>query len=60
MAQAVSDGRRYSIAAMLAFTRDALAACDVPDADAAIAAKQMIEADLTGFDAHGIFRLAPY
>jgi L-2-hydroxycarboxylate dehydrogenase (NAD+) len=60
MAQAVSDGRRCSIAAMLAFTRDALAACGVPDADAAIAAKQMIEADLTGFDAHGIFRLAPY
>jgi LDH2 family malate/lactate/ureidoglycolate dehydrogenase len=45
---------------MLAFTRDALAACGVPDADAAVAAKQMIEADLTGFDAHGIFRLAPY
>ena len=55
-----ADGRRYSIAAMLAFTRDALVACGVPDADAAIAAKQMIEADLTGFDAHGIFRLAPY
>ena len=36
-----------------------LLACGVPDADAAIAAKQMIEADLTGFDAHGIFRLAP-
>ena len=31
-----------------------------PTADAAIAAKQMIEADLTGFDAHGIFRLEPY
>ncbi len=45
---------------MLAFTRDALVACGVPDADAAVAAKQMIEADLTGFDAHGIFRLAPY
>ena len=45
---------------MLAFTRDALAACGVPDADAAIAAKQMIEADLTGFDAHGIMRLNNY
>ncbi len=30
------------------------------EADAAIVAKQFIEADLTGFDAHGIFRLAPY
>src|ERR1044071_1605070 len=60
MAQAVTEARRYSIAAMLAFTRDALAACGVPDTDAATAAKQMIEADLTGFDAHGIFRLGGY
>jgi len=45
---------------MLAFTRDALAACGVPDADAATAAKAMIEADITGFDAHGIFRLGMY
>ncbi len=51
---------RIPVAAMLAFTRDAIAACGVPDADAAIAAKQMIEADLTGFDAHGIFRLSSY
>ena len=51
---------RVPVAAMLAFTRDALAACGVPDADAAIGAKQMIEADLTGFDAHGIFRLKSY
>jgi L-2-hydroxycarboxylate dehydrogenase (NAD+) len=56
----MSEARRYSAAAMLAFTRDALAACGVPDADAAIAAKAMIEADLTGFDAHGIFRLSAY
>ena len=42
---------------MLAFTHDALVACGVPEADAAVAAKQMIEADITGFDAHGIFRL---
>jgi L-2-hydroxycarboxylate dehydrogenase (NAD+) len=45
---------------MVAFTRDALLAVGVPEADAAIAAKQMIEADLTGFDAHGIFRLSAY
>jgi LDH2 family malate/lactate/ureidoglycolate dehydrogenase len=32
----------------------------VPQADAELAAKQMIEADLTGFDAHGIFRLSAY
>jgi LDH2 family malate/lactate/ureidoglycolate dehydrogenase len=54
------EAGRVSIAAMLAFTRDALAASGVPDEDAAIAATQMIEADLTGFDAHGIFRLSAY
>jgi LDH2 family malate/lactate/ureidoglycolate dehydrogenase len=56
----MTKNRRYPIAAMVAFTRDALLAVGVPAADAAIAAKQMIEADLTGFDAHGIFRLSPY
>jgi len=45
---------------MVAFTRDALLACGVPTADAEIAAKQMIEADVTGFDAHGIVRLGLY
>ena len=56
----MAENSRYPIAAMVAFTRDALLAVGVPEADAAIAAKQMIEADLTGFDAHGIFRLSPY
>src|SRR3954470_14522463 len=51
---------KFPIAAMLAFTREALQACGVPPADAEIAAKQMIEADITGFDAHGIFRLGAY
>ena len=45
---------------MLAFTRDALLAHGLPTADAELAAKQMIEADLTGFDAHGIMRLGNY
>ena len=45
---------------MTAFTRDVLVACGLPDADADLAAKQMIEADLTGFDAHGIVRLGNY
>lgn len=45
---------------MVAFTRDALLACGVPAADAALAAEKMIEADLTGFDAHGIVRLGLY
>lgn len=51
---------KFSIAAMTAFTRDVLMACGVPAADADIAARQMIEADLTGFDAHGIVRLGIY
>jgi len=51
---------RVSIAAMIAFSRDALIACGVPPSDAELAAKQMTEADLTGFDAHGIFRLSAY
>jgi LDH2 family malate/lactate/ureidoglycolate dehydrogenase len=54
------DAIRFAPAALIAFTRDALAACGVPDQDADIAADKMIEADLTGFDAHGIFRLGVY
>jgi LDH2 family malate/lactate/ureidoglycolate dehydrogenase len=45
---------------MVAFTRDALAAAGLPGPDADIVAKAMIEADVTGFDAHGIFRLSAY
>ena len=56
----MSESLRFPAAALIAFTRDSLQACGVPDADAAIAAKAMIEADLTGFDAHGIFRLTAY
>jgi LDH2 family malate/lactate/ureidoglycolate dehydrogenase len=56
----MSEARRVSAAALLAFTRDSLKACGVPDADAEVAARQMVEADLTGFDAHGVFRLAAY
>jgi LDH2 family malate/lactate/ureidoglycolate dehydrogenase len=54
------EPRRYSIPALIVFTRDALLASGVPAADAELAAKQMIEADLTGFDAHGIVRLGNY
>jgi L-2-hydroxycarboxylate dehydrogenase (NAD+) len=53
-------GTKFPVAALLAFSRDALMACGVPATDADIASSQMIEADITGFDAHGIFRLNPY
>src|SRR5215211_8250064 len=52
--------RRIPVAAMLAFTKEAFRACGLPEADADIVAKAVIEADLTGSDAHGIFRLAQY
>ena len=42
------------------FTTDVLCACGMPAADAAITAACIIEGDLTGADAHGIFRLPQY
>jgi len=54
------EAGRFSIDAMAAFSRDALMACGVPRQDAEIAADKMTEADRTGFDAHGIFRLGMY
>ncbi len=46
--------------AISGFIADALAAIDFPRADAAKTAELMTEADLTGADAHGIFRLTQY
>jgi L-2-hydroxycarboxylate dehydrogenase (NAD+) len=43
-----------------AFIRDVLVALGLPAADAAKVAELMTEADLTGADAHGIFRLPQY
>lgn len=39
---------------------DAMRSCGLPAADATRVAELMVEADLTGADAHGIFRLAQY
>jgi LDH2 family malate/lactate/ureidoglycolate dehydrogenase len=50
----------FPASSLLSFTVDALRACGLPERDAEVTAKQMIEADLTGADAHGIFRLASY
>jgi L-2-hydroxycarboxylate dehydrogenase (NAD+) len=46
--------------AIRAFISDALAAMQIPAGDAARIAELMTEADLTGADAHGVFRLAQY
>jgi LDH2 family malate/lactate/ureidoglycolate dehydrogenase len=51
---------RVAAAALVAFTADAFRACGLPQADAEVVAQAMIEADLTGSDAHGIFRLPQY
>src|SRR5262249_34934408 len=52
--------RRIPAATLRAFLVDALTACGLPAADAATAADAMLEADLTGADAHGVFRLPGY
>ncbi|HEX2216182.1 MAG TPA: Ldh family oxidoreductase [Xanthobacteraceae bacterium] len=53
-------GGTVPAAALLAFTQDALMACGLPLADAAVVAQAMVEADLTGVDTHGVARLPQY
>ena len=55
-----ANTRRVPAAALRAFLIDALRACDLNEADAATVAGAMLEADLTGSDAHGVFRLPGY
>src|SRR5215510_15653830 len=57
---ASENARRIPAAAIRAFMIDALRACALPEADAGIVAHAMLDADLSGSDAHGIFRLAGY
>ena len=58
MSQAVSG--RVPIWTIRALIEDALATAGLPRADAAVCARLMGEADLTGADAHGVFRLPQY
>jgi L-2-hydroxycarboxylate dehydrogenase (NAD+) len=51
---------RIPAATLRAFLDDTLRACGLPEDDAAVVAGAMLEADLTGSDAHGVFRLATY
>jgi LDH2 family malate/lactate/ureidoglycolate dehydrogenase len=60
MAQAVPGGARIPAAAIEGFIADAMAAVGLPAADAAKVANLMLEADLVGADAHGVFRLPQY
>src|SRR5437870_5893117 len=48
------------IGAIRSLIDDALTAAGLPRADAAVCARLMGEADLTGADAHGVFRLPQY
>lgn len=50
----------YAPAVMSRFIARALGSVGLPDGDAATVARLMVEADLTGADAHGIFRLPQY
>ncbi len=52
--------RRFMATDLARFIAAAYSAAGVPAADADTAARLMVEADLVGADAHGIFRLAQY
>jgi LDH2 family malate/lactate/ureidoglycolate dehydrogenase len=52
--------RRIPADAIRSLMTDAFCACGLPQSDAATVAGAMLEADLSGSDAHGIFRLAGY
>lgn len=54
------SGARIAAPAITAFIKDAMIAVGLPDGEAATVAELMVEADLTGADAHGVFRLPQY
>jgi LDH2 family malate/lactate/ureidoglycolate dehydrogenase len=51
---------RVPAAHLGAFMTDVLRKCGLPDADAKTVAGAMLDADLSGSDAHGVFRLPGY
>lgn len=51
---------RVPVTAIVSLIADAFSALGVPVADAEKVANLMVEADLTGADAHGVFRLPQY
>jgi len=57
---AEANGALVASTAITAFIKDAMTAVGMPDADAAKVAELMVEADLAGADAHGVFRLPQY
>src|SRR5215472_12407100 len=59
-AQETKGFRAYPAKATGGLIKDALIAAGLPAADAAKVAELMTDADLTGADGHGIFRLPQY
>ena len=60
MAPETPSGARVAASAIAGLIEDAMVAVGLPGADAAKTAELMVEADLTGADAHGVFRLPQY
>jgi len=62
LAQAATAGQREALpaAALIGFITRTLVRVGLPASDAGIVGELMVEADLTGADAHGIFRLPQY
>jgi LDH2 family malate/lactate/ureidoglycolate dehydrogenase len=58
--QAATKAVRIPVAAVRSLIADAMLKYGLPAADAAKVAELMLEADLSGADAHGVFRLAQY
>ena len=54
------SGALVPASAIAALIKDAMMAVGVPDADAEKISELMLEADLAGADAHGVFRLPQY
>ena len=54
------SGALVPASAIAALIEDAMVAVGLPEADAGKVAELMLEADLTGADAHGVFRLPQY
>jgi LDH2 family malate/lactate/ureidoglycolate dehydrogenase len=57
---AEANGTRVAASAIASLIEDAMQAVGVPATDAAKIAELMLEADLSGADAHGVFRLPQY
>ena len=58
--QAAATTGRIPTAAITGFIADAMVNCGVPSSDSGKIAELMLEADLVGAEAHGIFRLPQY